>query len=74
MSVTNEPNVLSVIIHNVVVQNVVMPNVVAPFYLPSAGWNKTGLHHPQDGVTNPKNKLLHFLTTFFLQNEKGTSF
>jgi hypothetical protein len=22
-----------------------------------------GLHHPVDGVTNPKYKLLHFLTT-----------
>jgi hypothetical protein len=37
MSVANEPNVLSVIIHNVVVQNVIMANVVEPFYLPLAG-------------------------------------
>ncbi len=66
MSVSNEPNVLSVIMHNVVVQNVIMANVVEPFYLPLAGWNKTGLHHPQDGVTNPKYKLLHFIATKFI--------
>jgi hypothetical protein len=24
-----------------------------------------GLYHPLDGVTNPKYKLLHFLTTTF---------
>jgi hypothetical protein len=31
-----------------------------------------GLDHPLDGITNPKNKLLHFLTTkFFLQREEG---
>jgi hypothetical protein len=34
-----------------------------------------GLNHPLDGVTNPKYKLLHFLTTnLFLQREEGTSF
>jgi hypothetical protein len=34
-----------------------------------------GLDHPLDGVTNPKYKLLHFLTNnFFLQREEGTSF
>jgi hypothetical protein len=33
-----------------------------------------GLYHPLDGVTNPKYKLLHLLTTkIFLQRE-GTSF
>jgi hypothetical protein len=32
-------------------------------------------NHPLDGVTNPKYKLLHFLTTkYFLQREEGTSF
>jgi hypothetical protein len=33
-----------------------------------------GLDHPLDGVTNPKYKLLQFLTTIFLQREEGTSF
>ncbi len=34
-----------------------------------------GLHHPLDGVTNPKYKLLHFIQlTFSLQKEEGTSF
>jgi hypothetical protein len=33
-----------------------------------------GLHHPLDGITNPKFKLLHFLTTNILQREEGTSF
>ncbi len=30
-----------------------------------------GLYHPLDGVFNPKHKLLHFLTTNFLQREEG---
>jgi hypothetical protein len=30
-----------------------------------------GLHHPLHGITNPKYKLLCFLTTIFLQREKG---
>jgi hypothetical protein len=29
-----------------------------------------GLHHPLDGVTNPKYKLLHFLTTISFDKEK----
>ncbi len=29
---------------------------------------------PLDGVTNPNDKLLDFLTTIFLQSEEGTSF
>jgi hypothetical protein len=33
-----------------------------------------GLYHPLDDITNPKYKLLHFLTTNFLQREEGTSF
>jgi hypothetical protein len=34
-----------------------------------------GLDHPLDGVTNPKYKLLHFLTTkIFLQREEDTNF
>jgi hypothetical protein len=33
-----------------------------------------GLYHPLDGITNPMYKLLHFLTTIFLQREEGTSF
>ncbi len=33
-----------------------------------------GLYHPLDGITNPKYKLLRFLTTIFLQREKVTSF
>jgi hypothetical protein len=33
-----------------------------------------GLHHPLVDITNPKYKLLHFLTTNFLQREEGTSF
>jgi hypothetical protein len=34
-----------------------------------------GLHHPLDGVTNLKYKLLRFIQlTIFLQNEEGTSF
>ncbi len=37
--------------------------------------DEMGLDHPLDGITNPKYKLLHFLTTnFFLQREEGTSF
>jgi hypothetical protein len=41
-------------------------------------WGKKfeiGLHHPRDGVTNPKYKLLFFIhLTIFLQKEEGTSF
>ncbi len=34
-----------------------------------------GLYQPLDGVTNPKFKLMHFLTTLiFLQREEHTSF
>jgi hypothetical protein len=33
-----------------------------------------GLYRPLDGITNPKNKLLRFLTTKFLQREEGASF
>jgi len=34
-----------------------------------------GLHHPLDGITNPKYKLLRFIQlTIFLQKEEGTSF
>ncbi len=34
-----------------------------------------GLHHPLDGVTNPKYKLLCFIQlTIFLQREECTSF
>ena len=34
-----------------------------------------GLHHPLDGVTNPKYKLLHFIQlTNFLQRKEDTSF
>jgi hypothetical protein len=33
-----------------------------------------GHYHQLDGITNPKYKLLHFLTTNFLQREEGTSF
>ncbi len=32
-----------------------------------------GLDHPLDGITNPKYKLLHFLTTNFFCEEKKTS-
>ncbi len=32
------------------------------------------LYHPLDGVTNPKYKLLYFLTALILQREEGTSF
>ncbi len=35
----------------------------------------TGLYRPLDGITNPKYKLLHLLTTnFFSPKEEGTSF
>ncbi len=34
----------------------------------------TRLYHALDGVTNPKKKFMHFLTTNFLQREEGTSF
>jgi hypothetical protein len=35
-----------------------------------------GLHHPQDGVTNPKYKLLHFiqLTKFFCKDKNALTF
>jgi hypothetical protein len=34
-----------------------------------------GLHHPLDGVNNPKYKLLHFIQlTNFLHRKEGTSF
>jgi hypothetical protein len=34
-----------------------------------------GLHHPLDGVNNPKYKLLHFIQlTNILQRKEGTSF
>jgi hypothetical protein len=33
-----------------------------------------GLYHPLDGITNPKNKLMCFITTNFLQRGEGTSF
>ncbi len=34
-----------------------------------------GLHHSPDGITNPKYKLLCFVTTkFFLQREERTNF
>jgi hypothetical protein len=34
-----------------------------------------GLHHPLDGVTNPKYKLLHLIQlTFFFQKEESPSF
>ncbi len=34
-----------------------------------------GLHHPLDGVTNPKYTFLRFIQlTIFLQKEDGTSF
>jgi hypothetical protein len=35
---------------------------------------KIGLHHPLDDITNPKYKLLGFLTTIFLERDEGTSF
>ncbi len=36
---------------------------------------KIGLHHPLVGVTNPKYKLLHLLTTnYVFAREEGTSF
>jgi hypothetical protein len=34
--------------------------------------NPIGLYHPLDGITNPKYKLLLFLTTIFFCNEKKT--
>jgi len=30
----------------------------------------SGLHHPLDGITNPKYKQLHFLTTNFLAKRR----
>jgi len=36
-----------------------LPSKTSPFAKP------TGLYHPVAGVTNPKYKLLHFLTTNF---------
>jgi hypothetical protein len=34
-----------------------------------------GLHHPLDGVTNPKYKLLHFIQiTFFLKKKRAEDF
>ncbi len=37
--------------------------------------NPIGLHHPLDGITNPKYILLHFLTNkYFLQRGEGISF
>jgi hypothetical protein len=30
-----------------------------------------GLYHPLDGITNPKYKLLHFLTTDFFKEKKA---
>jgi hypothetical protein len=34
-----------------------------------------GLDHPLDGVTNPKYKLVHFLTTkFFCKEKKAIAF
>ena len=35
---------------------------------------KIGLYHPLYGITNPKHKLMCFLTTNFLQSDEGTSF
>ncbi len=35
-----------------------------------------GLHHPLDGITNPKYKLLHFiqLTKFYFENKRALAF
>jgi hypothetical protein len=47
---------------------------LSTFILQSSKTLRTkGLYHPLDGITNPKFKLLHFLTTIFLQREEGTS-
>jgi hypothetical protein len=34
---------------------------------------KIGLNHPLDGITKPKHKLLHFLTTKKLCKEIGAA-
>ncbi len=46
------------------------PNFINSYYL----YFTIGLYHAPNGVTNPKYKLLHFLTTNFLQIEEGTNF
>jgi hypothetical protein len=35
---------------------------------------KIGLYYPLDSITNPKYKVLHFLTTKKMQRDEGTSF
>jgi hypothetical protein len=62
---------LNVIMQSVAFLNVIMLSTVAP----KKQSTSIGLHHPQDGIINPKYKLLHFLTTkLFLQREEGTNF
>ncbi len=61
---------LSVMI-NVVRLKAVLWSVMAPSF---DSVNRAQLNHPLDGITNPKNKLLHFLTAIFLQREEGTNF
>ncbi len=55
---------------------VIMQRYISFFYsFENESWkHPIGLYHPLDGVTNPKYKLLHFLTTNFWKREEGTSF
>jgi hypothetical protein len=44
--------------------------IITTFSIKTDRIQVTGLYHPLDGVTNPKYKLLHFLTTTFFYKEK----
>ncbi len=71
---------LNVIMPSVVILNVMVPNIQHTYkYAMSFFGNillcQIALYHPLDGITNHKDKLMHFLTTklIFLR-EEGTSF
>jgi hypothetical protein len=55
---------------------VIMQRYISFFYsFENESWKHSiGLHHPLDGATNPKYKLLHFLTANFWNREEGPSF
>jgi hypothetical protein len=64
---------LSVIMLSGVMLSVAMPSVMAPFWA-WISFFSIGLYNLQDGIANPKYKLLCFLTTIFLQRDESTGF
>ncbi len=52
-----------------------MRNTTDHLNLASKYFNRIGLHHPLDGVTNPKYKLLHFIhLTIFCKKKRALAF